>query len=488
MPKQTPQKKVSKKKVRVPRSARPAVYRWKKISLTRGFWLFFAVWLVGLLSTQLLRSSASNIFFSFLNVFPIASLIYALIGRSAIKVYMMADNATVEKGAPLSYEFRIYNESILPYPFVDAYMMLPQTDSVRCAERKVRISVPPATDYNVKNTVSFRFRGTNRIGVSCFYVYDYFRMFRVKVPEESYETVYVLPRKLVLDDDKAQSVSDSAQQTKKNVNSYEKIEVSDIRDYRPGDAIKSIHWKLSSKCENPVIREYNTGTTDLTYVFADMSRRFPVEAPDKPFVFIPPREDGEPEPEDPDADVAELINDAAYEDMNEYCADGVVELAVASVLRELRNGKRVKLLWFDERSEIGAFSFEVRAESDFDEVFRLFATAALVPPEKTVAKLSAMVNDAEDAKFIFVLPTIDDETVTSICTMPCTSDSSTTDENEVVVYMAEERYAHKAQRAAYIDGCRTQLAESGLTLVKGSLDGFRQAPAENAGEEVEADA
>ena len=37
-------------------------------------------------------------------------------------------------------------------------------------------------------------------------------------------------------------------------------------------------------------------------------------------------------------DFSELREDSFYEDMNEYCADGVCELAVASVLNELREG------------------------------------------------------------------------------------------------------------------------------------------------------
>lgn len=481
------------------RAERPAVEKYRGVSLTGGFWIWLAVWFVGLLSTQLLRSSASNIFFSFICFLPIISLIYALIGRSAIRVYMTSDTAVAEKLAPAEYEFRIYNESILPYPFVDAWVRLPDAHCVKCNERRMRISVPPTSDYTIRNSVAFRFRGTYEIGVSCFYVYDFFRMFRVKVLAECVETVYVLPRKLVMNEDKAQSVSDSARQTKKNQNSYEKIEVSDIRDYRLGDPIKSIHWKLSSKSENLVIKEYNSGTSDITYVFADMSRRFPDEAPDRPFVFVAPESKAEdaaaPANEgkakklsafqkklaaaaNTEIDLDELVNDAAYEDMNEYCADGVVELTVASVLRELRNNKRVRLLWFDSRSDIGAFSFELYTMNDFDAIFKLFATAPLADTDRTVAKLSAMVSDAEDAKFIFVIPAIDDETVAALGSMSSTSDSSSAEENEVVVYTAEERYAHPAEREAYLDLCRSQLAECGLTLIKGSLDGFSEVPKE----------
>lgn len=451
----------------------PAADRWKKISVTPRFAIWGALWLGALLFTQLLRSPASNIFFGFVTFFPLASLIYALICRASVKLYMISDTATTEKNRPAEYDFRLINESVFPCPFIDAYIKLPQTNSVRTAERCVKVSMAPLSDYEITNEISFRFRGTYEIGVSCLYIYDFFKIIRVKSEIFSYTTVYVLPRKLVIDEDGAQSVSDSASKTKKASNSYEKIEVSDIRDYRLGDPLKSIHWKLSSKTEDLIVKDYNTGTTDTTYIFSDLSMRFPTEVPDKPFT------DPYAEP-DPNylPDINELASAAAYEDMNEFCADGVVELTVASVLRELRAGRTVVLLWYDERAVIGAFSFELRSPADFDVIFNLFATAPIAPAEKTVAGLSALVGDSEDAKYIFVLPTLDDPTVTSLCTMPCASDSSSYEENEVIVYSAPERFAHPSERENYLDSCRTQLAEHGLKLIKGSLDGVMPLPEE----------
>jgi len=459
-----------KKKKAAAFAGKKAVDKWRTVSPGPGFPVWIAVWIFALLFTQLLRSPASNIFFGFVTFLPVASLIYTLISRSALKTYMVSDTAVTEKLAQMEYEFRLINESVLPYPFIDAYLKLPQTNSVKTTERCVRLSMAPMSDYDIDNTVSFRFRGTYEIGVSCLYVYDFFRIIRVKNIVESYTSVYVLPRKLVIDEDAAMTVSDSAQQTKKSPNSYEKLEVSDIRDYRLGDPLKSIHSKLSSKTEDLIVKDYNSGSTDTTYIFADLSKRFPDELPEKPFVS--PYAD---ETELPPPDVSELVNAAAYEDMNEYCADGVVELTVASVLRELRGGRSVILMWYDERSEIGAFVYEFRSPADFDSVFKLFSTAPVAPSEKTVAGLTRMVGDAEDAKFIFVLPTLDEATVASLCTMSCASDSSSTG-NEVIVYTAEERFAHPKERGEFLDSCRMQLAERGLALVKGSLDGFIEMP------------
>ena len=477
------------------------------ISFTFRFWIWCGIWIASLIFTQALRAPASAILFGFVSIAPWASMIYALIARNSLKIYMLSDTTVTEKNKPFSYEFRLINEAFLPYPFIDAYIKLPRRSSVRTTERCVRIGMPPMSNYTVKGTVQFRFRGTYEIGVTSFYVYDFFRIFRVRSPINTFTTVYVLPRKLTLDAGDAFSVSDSAQRTVKAPYAFDKLEVSDIRDYQPGDSLKSIHWKLSSKSEEFIVNDYNTGSADVSYIFCDMSAHFPEYAPEKPFVnpfevkteepeAAPAEEKAEEPAEAPTEeapveeapaeeteqkkqkkekkkkkktdgealkpDIHALINDEAYEDMNEYCADGAVELTIAVILRELRAGRDVTLMWYDTRSEIGAFCYDIHSDEDFDVVYRLFSSAPTVPSDKKIARLAATVGDTQDAKVMVVLPVLDDNIIDDVAEIPRIT--------EVIAYSAEERYLYPELRRAFIDQCREQFNTRGIKLIDGKLD------------------
>lgn len=406
--------------------------KYGRVTLTANFALYVVIFLGALIFTQALRSRASNILFSFVFFLPLGSLIYALTSRAALKVQMLTESVEIAKKQPYEYKIRLINEWIFAYPFVDAMLYLPERDSVRCSLRTVRFAMSPKADYTVNNSVRFPLRGQYEIGVDCLYVYDFLRIFRVRVDIGVTETVSVLPRRLNLDMGLVGATSDSARKTRKDPNSYEKIEISDIREYRGGDALKSIHWKLSSKSEEFMVKNYDTGTSRETYIFCDLSAHFSKQPPadDEPSL---PAElgaaegDGLPSSErkngadrqavtatqaadegnkaeksasaergevrdnadnagkaggekrkksgaakrkkrDAEAahdkanaaavsegDIERLAEDVYYEDMNEYCADGVVELTVAAVMQELRDGCECTLAWFDQRADGGLF-------------------------------------------------------------------------------------------------------------------------------------
>jgi len=440
--------------------------------------------------------------------------LYMLTAKLSLSVYMMSDAETVEKNQPYEYHFRVNNTSIFAYPFVEAQMWLPQANSVRCTLRTVRLAMSPFSSYDVGNEVKFRFRGTYDIGVKCFYVYDFFRLMRVRVDVENYNQVYVLPRKLNLDEAAAQAISDSVARTVRSPISYDRLEVSDIRDYRMGDSLKSIHWKLSSKSEQMIVKEYNTGTANITNVYCDLARTFPDAPPEQQTPEQQTRKQTRAQKkaeklqyasalavakdqgikldreqkaklrEDIHASAEEkrvanavpvqddenlLAEEIYYEDMNEYLADGVVELTVAVLLEEFRNGKIVNLMWFDRRSEAGAYCVTLNGKEDFEMIFREFATAPLCAPEDSVARLCAMAGETQSTKQIFVTGALDRASVSALCSIPGMTEGASFGSSQVMLYNPEERFANRMQRMRYVEGCRAQLAENGLVLVEGRL-------------------
>ena len=513
----------------------------KNVTCTPRFNTYLILLGASVVFTQALLSKVSNLFFWFMFLLPLPLLLYTLIARHVLTVSMISDSATTEKNQPYTYEFRIDNRSPFAFPFIDARVSIPQSNSVRCTDRSVRLSMAPMSSYHMKNTVRFRFRGTYDIGVRCFYVYDFFRLFRVRVPIENMTTVYVLPRRMNLEDILAQSVSDDTARTVKSPLVVDRLEVSDIRDYQNGDPLKSIHWKLSSKSENFVVKDYNTGTSNETVIFCDMSAHFPDEPPkaetpkseEEKKKLTPAEKKAAKEEakakkearkkkalqkkyrnaetaethsisdealearlaqrkavadrtEASDAQMAEaeekvsihdvhrLAQPSYYDDMNEYLADGVVELTVASVLAELRQGHNVTLIWFDHRSDMGLYAYPLRGVDEFESIYHCFATAPLCRADQRVCSLTAMLSDVQSAKQLFVTSTMDNAMLADLTALPGVADAGSVGSTEVILYNPEDRFLYPAERASYLEGCRETLLSGGLSLRTSGMIAVRQ--------------
>lgn len=522
-----------------------AAYSERKLTVTKRFWGYIGFLAFVLVFTQILQSKATHLLLWFALLMPFALLAYILTAFGALRAYVVSGPATLEKLEEYTYELKLINEYIIPYPFAEAIVTLPQADSVRCRDRVMKFSMLPHASYVIKHGVKFRYRGAYELGIRCIYAYDLFRIFRVRIDINSTVDVTVTPRRCHIDDSNTDAVSDSADRTLRSPYTFDKLEVSDIRNYRPGDGLKSVHWKLSSKSEELVVKDYNTGVSKMTYIFCDMSARYPDEEPDEVTEF---RKKAQKEHEAEEKEKEELKSsrrrkklikqnkkavgsDAAksdkadssvdpqydlwdehrkdqmsaerpikrredtllaytdnktnkysetadsftaqilkrseyYEDMNEYCADGVVELTVAAVMRELRLGNFCCLVWFDKRAVEGAFGYILESYEDLEMVFQRFVTAPLAGKEDHVTMLSGMLADNQIIKRIFVTASLDPNAVKSFCSDAVFADANSYGSTEILFFEPFVRFALPTERRIYIGNCKEELAASGVRLTE----------------------
>ena len=98
---------------------RPLV-KFSKRAVIYALLLVFAI-----IFTQALRATASAVLFWFLALLPVVSLIYVLIGKALIRIYVSSDITKVEKMQPVNYELRIINASPFAYPFIETIVSVP---------------------------------------------------------------------------------------------------------------------------------------------------------------------------------------------------------------------------------------------------------------------------------------------------------------------------------------------------------------------------
>lgn len=437
----------------------------KAVILTTNSVFYIVAFVAIIIFTQALRNRVSAvIFYSFLVFVPL-NVLFAFLSTKGLRVSLDSSETTVAKHTPFSYVISISNESILPVVFAEAYMYIPDKEAVRTTVKKVFFSMPPSAATTITNTVSFPFRGTYDIGLETIYVYDFFKTVKFKVDLSERTQVFAVPKRLKSDMVRSIVSSDSSGITSRSPFSPEKTEVDDIRDYRAGDSLKSIHWKLSSKSENFIVREYAQGSVKTNLIFVDLSARS-YEKITKAHL------DGEePNPY--------KLNKSSYlYDMNEYCIDGTVECAVSVVSKYLMDGEACVLIWYDSRSASGIFAFQLTTENEFDMIFKLFAGAPIAPAEKSLKDLRDVFQFWSEARRIYITSALDHDAVLSYASI-AESDSSTAYGNSDMIYFSSAvRMDNPSAWRTYVEDCGMQLQKKGLILKEFNAKDY------NTGEEV----
>ena len=529
--------------------------------------IFYAALLVfALIFTQALRATASSLLFWFLVLVPLVSIIYVLVGKALIRIYVGSDISKVEKLQPVEYEMRIINASPFAYPFIEAIISVPEEDGVRCTEQSMTLSLAPLGSYIVNHSTSFKYRGTYEIGVRCLYISDFLGLFAIRLDVDIYNNVLVFPRKLGMNMKMTTSATDIPNDSAKMVFSTEKAEVSNIREYIPGDSLKSIHWKLSSKIWDGglMVKEFNTNTSQSVYMLCDFSRAIPPEvfededarierekaereAAKKPKsknvklkaakpskevlaaekaakkaakraksgmgstrigdaaaidemidyaadakvpvkekkILFSKKKEVDSAAENIAADSMEaqrkkLENDTKAAlaiggvikpeyaaDMDEFCADGVVEMAIGAVLNELRGGHDVTLIWADRRQDGGIAAVQLTCPEDFDAVFPVFATTPPCSEKENVTTLLPLIAESLNVTIRICTSNLDPLSVNKYAAIPgLFGGAGTGCVAEVLLFNPEERYESIGIRREYVEMSRIRLAQDGVDLTE----------------------
>ncbi|MCD8055292.1 MAG: DUF58 domain-containing protein [Clostridiales bacterium] len=519
----------------------------RTFSLGSGFPVYVIFLIAGVIFTQALRSPITVVFLWLLILMPFVMLIYASITYRAIDVFVEADETTAVKFENVKYDFRLRNTSVFPIPFAEVGLSVPEADGIRCVEQGVFMSLMPKGEYKFESTIVFRYRGQFHVGVSAVYVYDPLRIFCLKRRLDAYNEIYVLPRKNQPTEKPPYAPSDLTTDSS-IITGIESSEASNIRDYLPGDSLKHIHWKLSSKHEELMVNEYRPNSGKNVYVFCDFASIYPdddVSGRKKQKSENKPKKQKKKRPvrlklekksaltlqnaegfmeeaarmssdraeaaaaleklrhelkDEAAADAAEEIENAAENemaaaaadgvkasrvygetledyterfahandilpryayDMDYLCADGVSEIAISIVMQEIEANNTVTLMWFDGRVDAGFSSYKMKTYTDFELVFKRFATAPFAPHSNCVTRLPDLIEDVQNPTFRFVTSDAGLETVQEFADAANRMGADTT---EVILYSPIERYVNPELRREYIDVCRERFAENKIIL------------------------
>lgn len=262
---------------------------------------------------------------------PVVSFLLSAAGYFGFKYEQSLNNSSAVKGDKVTLKLQIVNRSlfILPYVSIQIFSggLLSQESVIR------NLSLQPFSKKEFFYDYVYKYRGCYELGVSGIVVQDFLGIFRLVRKNKMPLRVTVYPR-LIIIDNMALVSRDLSEPISNLRNLHEDIStIEGIRKYNYGDSMSKIHWKLSAKMNELMIKEYQWKAAERTLFIVDLKRN----------PFTP--------------------------DSNAFIGDKHIEAIVAVLRYYIHHGVAVRLVYHDEEIR----SMDCNSPLDFENAYQTLA-------------------------------------------------------------------------------------------------------------------
>ncbi len=202
---------------------------------------------------------------------PVVSLAYTAIVYFRFKYGQEIDKRFVTKGDKVNFIFSINNEDFFLYPYVRVSFYGAKT--IFANQFQVRnFSLSPFRGKTYSLELICNFRGNYEIGINSVEFEDFLGLFtfKYKIFEPKYVTVY--PRIVRLDRFFLKTDFMSDTHSVLNTKNEDMSTVSDVRKYAYGDSLKRVHWKLTAKSGNIMVKKFQSTSETSAIMLLDLRK------------------------------------------------------------------------------------------------------------------------------------------------------------------------------------------------------------------------
>lgn len=177
-------------------------------------------------------------------------------------------NGALYKGDRININYELKNRS----PFSIAYLEIHSDIARKLAGKdttKVIIPLEKKRRFFFNEEVVLSRRGYYEMEEIEIKIHDVFNFFTFTKNIKTNTSLLVYPETINLSTFEITANQQLGELQVRNSFYQDKNRISSLRDYREGDMVKSIHWKLTAKRDFPIVKEYENRVDTNVFIFLD---------------------------------------------------------------------------------------------------------------------------------------------------------------------------------------------------------------------------
>jgi hypothetical protein len=201
-------------------------------------------------------------------LFAILSFSYGMVTAELVSTVHVAG-----KGQIIPISVQLKNPTIFPVANLTIYLRYRNAYSKKIYKKEYTISLDKRINTTIVCNLQSEFSGNLEISITGIRLYDYLKIFSMKKKTKGSIKIAVLPRfHEIMENDitghSSQIVESDYYSSFKSGD--DPSEVFAIREYKEGDRPQRIHWKLSMKQDQLMIKDFSDPLNCSILIFADL--------------------------------------------------------------------------------------------------------------------------------------------------------------------------------------------------------------------------
>ncbi len=335
--------------------------RFLYVLLVLAFLVFSAVYQSRIASVLLIASLC----------YPLLAALFALIAVLFAKVEFVKSREVHQKGEEFEILLSIRGRSPIPYAPIEIQCNLPDRDTGLFSIKRVYAAVPPLGKCRISVAAMHRFRGSFIAEINRIWVYDPLRIIRISRRISRETTLVFLPRRIDIGGYSAEAHGENSAIPAPLLKG-EREEFSHVREYRIGDIMQLVHWKLTAKQDELMIKQYDEETEQRTLIICDYNF------------------------------------DAASADTAMRKADAVIEAAIAFALSAVKSGSGAVV---DIGAETPELHWVIKDMPDFERFFDLMSVLPVRVPVIDFVELAGSIPQSGASTALIITSRLTEEII-----------------------------------------------------------------------------
>ncbi len=204
-------------------------------------------------------------------IIPFLLKLYTLIAKRFVRVQCLCNDNNVIVDEETSIIINVVNDSYLPIPRVEIPVEIRDLKGITC-KRVVVTNLEPFCMRSIILNVTPKYCGSFVVFARKFKLFDFLNLTSTSKKQRNAYGLLVHPKIKGLDIE----ISKRKYANLDDIDEYsdiyagnEKSQIFGVREYRENDSLRDVHWKLSAKSEDLVVKEYSKPLDNAIDIYVD---------------------------------------------------------------------------------------------------------------------------------------------------------------------------------------------------------------------------